>query len=93
MKERISNFKISYEVDAVRQGIADSWPQSIDDTVGMRRGRGERGEGRGERGEGRGERGGERGERGEGRGGEGRGERGERGRDRQAEVGRRLILL
>lgn len=29
--ERIPGFAITYEVDPVRQGIADSWPDSVDD--------------------------------------------------------------
>jgi len=32
IKKRIPEFEISYEVDPLRQSIADSWPNSIDDT-------------------------------------------------------------
>lgn len=32
IKKRLPEFEISYEVDPLRQGIADSWPNSIDDT-------------------------------------------------------------
>lgn len=31
--KRIPNFEIDYEIDPVRQAIADSWPQSIDDSA------------------------------------------------------------
>lgn len=31
--KRIPDFKIEYEVDPIRQSIADSWPQSIDDSA------------------------------------------------------------
>lgn len=32
IKKHISNFEMTYEVDPVRQGIANTWPDSIDDT-------------------------------------------------------------
>ncbi len=32
IKKRIPNFEMSYEIDPLRQAIADSWPRSIDDT-------------------------------------------------------------
>jgi len=32
IKERIPGFKMRYEIDPVRQGIADSWPDSMDDS-------------------------------------------------------------
>ncbi|WP_027632511.1 L-threonine 3-dehydrogenase [Clostridium hydrogeniformans] len=32
IKKHIKNFEITYDVDPIRQGIADSWPDSIDDT-------------------------------------------------------------
>ena len=32
IKARIPGFQISYEIDPIRQSIADSWPDSIDDT-------------------------------------------------------------
>lgn len=32
IKEYIPGFKMSYELDPLRQGIADSWPDSLDDT-------------------------------------------------------------
>ena len=32
IKKHIPEFEISYEVDPLRQGIADSWPNSIDDS-------------------------------------------------------------
>lgn len=31
IKKHISNFEMTYEVDPVRQGIANTWPDSIDD--------------------------------------------------------------
>jgi nucleoside-diphosphate-sugar epimerase len=31
IREQIPDFRINYEVDPMRQGIADSWPQRIDD--------------------------------------------------------------
>jgi nucleoside-diphosphate-sugar epimerase len=33
ISKHISGFKISYEIDPVRQAIADSWPHSLDDTA------------------------------------------------------------
>ncbi len=33
IKKRIPDFKIDYEIDPIRQSIADSWPDSLDDTV------------------------------------------------------------
>ena len=33
IREHIPDFSISYDVDPVRQGIADSWPRRIDDTA------------------------------------------------------------
>ncbi|MGE3063558.1 MAG: L-threonine 3-dehydrogenase [bacterium] len=33
IKKQIPEFKINYSVDAVRQGIADSWPDYMDDTA------------------------------------------------------------
>lgn len=33
IKKHIKDFKMSYDVDPVRQGIADSWPNSIDPSV------------------------------------------------------------
>lgn len=33
IKERIPSFTMSYDVDPVRQAIAESWPNSIDDTA------------------------------------------------------------
>jgi len=33
IKKRIPQFEISYEIDPVRQAIADSWPSSLDDSV------------------------------------------------------------
>lgn len=32
IKKRIPDFEIDYDVDPIRQGIADSWPNSIDDS-------------------------------------------------------------
>ena len=32
IKKHIKNFKIDYNVDPVRQSIADSWPNSMDST-------------------------------------------------------------
>ena len=33
IRERIPGFRIDYEVDPVRQAIADSWPNSLDDSA------------------------------------------------------------
>jgi nucleoside-diphosphate-sugar epimerase len=33
IREHIPDFSITYDVDPVRQGIADSWPRRIDDTA------------------------------------------------------------
>ncbi len=33
IKKHIPNFKLTYAVDPVRQAIADSWPNSLDDSV------------------------------------------------------------
>ncbi len=33
IRERIPGFEIAYQVDELRQGIADSWPDKLDDTV------------------------------------------------------------
>ena len=33
IKKHIPNFEISYDVDPVRQAIADSWPNSLDDSA------------------------------------------------------------
>lgn len=33
IRKRIPEFKISYEIDPIRQSIADSWPNSMDDTA------------------------------------------------------------
>lgn len=33
IKKHIPDFKMSYDVDPVRQAIADSWPNSLDDSV------------------------------------------------------------
>jgi len=33
IRKRIEGFEITYEVDPVRQAIADSWPDSLDDSV------------------------------------------------------------
>jgi nucleoside-diphosphate-sugar epimerase len=33
IKKWIPEFKISYDIDPIRQSIADSWPNSMDDTV------------------------------------------------------------
>jgi Nucleoside-diphosphate-sugar epimerases len=32
IKKRIPNFEITYKIDSLRQAIADSWPNSFDDT-------------------------------------------------------------
>ena len=33
IKKHIPNFTIDYNVDPLKQGIADSWPNSLDDSV------------------------------------------------------------
>lgn len=33
IRKRIPSFKLDYDVDPVRQGIADSWPDSLDDSA------------------------------------------------------------
>ena len=33
IRERIPDFVIEYNIDPLRQGIADSWPDSLDDTA------------------------------------------------------------
>ncbi|MCK5224462.1 L-threonine 3-dehydrogenase, partial [Candidatus Calescamantes bacterium] len=33
VKKVIPDFEISYKIDPVRQGIADSWPNSMDDSA------------------------------------------------------------
>jgi nucleoside-diphosphate-sugar epimerase len=33
IKKHIPEFELTYEVDPVRQAIADSWPNSLDDSV------------------------------------------------------------
>lgn len=33
IKKRVPNFKIDYKIDPVRQAIADSWPDSLDDSA------------------------------------------------------------
>ncbi|PIE98549.1 MAG: UDP-glucose 4-epimerase [Treponema sp.] len=33
IKKHIPEFKMTYNVDSIRQGIADSWPNSLDDSV------------------------------------------------------------
>ena len=33
IKKEIPEFKLSYDVDKVRQAIADSWPNSLDDSA------------------------------------------------------------
>ena len=33
IRKHIPNFTIDYDVDPVRQGIADSWPVSFDDSA------------------------------------------------------------
>ena len=35
IRKHLPNFKIDYEVDPVRQGIADSWPHSMDPTAAI----------------------------------------------------------
>ena len=34
--KRLPGFEIGYEIDGLRQGIADSWPDKLDDTVARR---------------------------------------------------------
>ena len=36
LKKRFPGFEIDYDIDPLRQGIADSWPDSLDDTVARR---------------------------------------------------------
>jgi len=36
IKQRIPGFEIQYDVDPLRQAIADSWPNKLDDTVARR---------------------------------------------------------
>jgi len=33
IRKHIPDFKINYKIDPVRQGIADSWPNSMDDSA------------------------------------------------------------
>ena len=33
IQRRLPDFQIDYEIDPLRQGIADSWPDSLDDSV------------------------------------------------------------
>ena len=33
IQKRIPDFEIGYEVDPLRQAIADSWPEALDDSV------------------------------------------------------------
>ena len=33
IRKRLPEFRIEYDVDPLRQGIADSWPDKLDDTV------------------------------------------------------------
>ncbi len=33
IRRRMPHFRIDYEIDTLRQGIADSWPDSLDDSV------------------------------------------------------------
>ena len=33
IKKHIPDFRIEYEIDPLRQGIADSWPRSVDDSA------------------------------------------------------------
>jgi nucleoside-diphosphate-sugar epimerase len=33
IRKHVADFRIDYEVDPVRQAIADSWPDSMDDSV------------------------------------------------------------
>ncbi len=30
---RVPGFRVDYDIDPMRQGIADSWPNSLDDTA------------------------------------------------------------
>ena len=36
LRQRLPGFEISYGIDDLRQGIADSWPDKLDDTVARR---------------------------------------------------------
>jgi nucleoside-diphosphate-sugar epimerase len=36
IRERIPGFEIDYKIDPLRQSIADSWPNALDDTVARR---------------------------------------------------------
>jgi nucleoside-diphosphate-sugar epimerase len=36
IKQHIPKFKISYKIDPIRQAIADSWPESMDDSAARR---------------------------------------------------------
>mgnify|MGYP000623916195 CR=1 FL=1 len=38
IKAHIPDFEVTYEPDPVRQAIADSWPQTIDDSAARNRG-------------------------------------------------------
>jgi nucleoside-diphosphate-sugar epimerase len=33
IKQHIPDFRIDYQVDPVRQGIADTWPRAMDDSA------------------------------------------------------------
>ena len=33
IRKRLPEFRIEYKIDPLRQGIADSWPDKLDDTV------------------------------------------------------------
>ena len=33
IEKRLPGFRIDYEIDPVRQAIADSWPRSLDDSA------------------------------------------------------------
>ena len=33
IRKRLPDFRIEYDVDPLRQGIADSWPDRLDDTI------------------------------------------------------------
>ena len=37
IKKHIPEFEMSYDVDPIRQGIANTWPDSIDPTAANRR--------------------------------------------------------